>query len=346
MPVISFQEALAECERNNQRPKLLLGNGFSQACKPDIFAYSALFDRADFTELSDNARAAFDALNTTDFEVVMDTLQKSASIVRLYSNDESNLPETLVNDSEGLKEVLVSAIADSHPAVPYDIDDEQYYACRHFLAPFDRIYTLNYDLLLYWALMHDDNPFDENPPNPQTDDGFRAVDGDNDTDYVTWTIGNTNSQRLFYLHGALHLFDSETELKKYTWSRTGTTLIEQISEALSNNLYPLFVAEGESEKKYAKIRHSDYLSRSLRSFSSIAGTLFIYGHSLAVSDEHILNSIAKGKITNLYVSIYGDPNTDGNQNIMARARALGAGRRNNRLLNVVFYDANSANVWG
>ena len=43
-------------------------------------------------------------------------------------------------------------------------------------------------------------------------------------------------------------------------------------EALNADLYPIFVAEGESKKKLERIRHSDFLYRSLRSFREIGGT--------------------------------------------------------------------------
>jgi hypothetical protein len=64
--LLTFQDALARAPANKQ-PHLLLGNGFSRACRNDIFAYDALFDRADFNRLSPSARQAFEALETTDF---------------------------------------------------------------------------------------------------------------------------------------------------------------------------------------------------------------------------------------------------------------------------------------
>ena len=45
---------------------------------------------------------------------------------------------------------------------------------------------------------------------------------------------NTDRQNIHYLHGALHLFDAGSELKKFTWVNTGRRLTEQIREALSN----------------------------------------------------------------------------------------------------------------
>jgi hypothetical protein len=156
-----------------------------------------------------------------------------------------------------------------------------------FLANFHSVYTVNYDLLLYWAIMQDLEP--EVP----SDDGFRRPE-DREEEYVVWEP-DVHQQSIFYLHGALHVFDAEAEVQKYTWVNTGIRLIDQIRSALENDLYPIFVAEGESLKKRERIRHSDFLTRSTRSFGSIGGPLFIYGHSLADNDDHIVRLIQEAR---------------------------------------------------
>jgi len=151
-------------------------------------------------------------------------LRLVAQVIPLY-RDDPDLVRTLTADADGLREVLVQAIAQNHPEGPFDIIDEQYGACRRFLANFSITYTLNYDLLLCWAVMHT-----ELEPAIKSDDGFRTPE-DSAADYVTWEVENTDRQNIFYLHGALHVFDAEHELKKYTWINTGIRLIEQIRAA-------------------------------------------------------------------------------------------------------------------
>jgi len=51
MKILTFKEALNDSAKHSNR-HLLLGNGFSIACKPDIFQYGKLFERADFTSFS------------------------------------------------------------------------------------------------------------------------------------------------------------------------------------------------------------------------------------------------------------------------------------------------------
>jgi hypothetical protein len=338
LALISFEEALARTP-TDKRPHVLLGNGFSRACRPDIFAYGALFDRADFNALSPLARDAFGVLRTTDFEVVMRALKDAAQLIRLYAPGLPDLADSMQRDATGLRDVLVHAIAQNHPDYPATINGNQYAACRRFLEHFKGIYTLNYDLLLYWALMND-----EHPPHIPCDDGFRTPETGAE-EYVTWEPGRY-AQNIHYLHGALHVFDAGTEVQKYTWTNTGRRLIDQIREALTNELYPIFVAEGESSQKYKRIRHSDFLHKAYRSFQEIGGTLFIYGHAMSPNDEHIIRLIGRGKLERVFVGIYGDENSVPNQAIRRRVEQLQVVRPARKPLQAEFFDAASARVWG
>lgn len=338
--ILTFEQALDRS--NTDSPHLLLGNGFSIACRSDIFTYDALFDNADFEDLSTHAREAFDALGTTDFEAVMQALERASALIELYEPASQSLADEMRADSEALREVLINAIADSHPDHPNQISDNSYASCKHFLSHFDRIYTLNYDLLLYWTLMQS-----EIAPPLNFDDGFRTPD-EGERDYVTWEPENTYNQDLYYLHGALHIFDDRTEIQKFTWINTKTRLTEQIRSALRNEMYPLFVAEGNQSQKFDNIRHSDFLSKAYRSFLNIRNTLFIYGHSLHPSDEHFLRCIEKGYLDQLFISIYGDPLEEDNQRVINRARQLSRNREEEKEehpLDVRFFDAESASVW-
>jgi hypothetical protein len=337
--MLTFQQAVDQSEIYNKR-HALLGNGFSISCRPDIFVYGKLFERADFTSLSPSAKLVFNALNTQDFERVIKALRDTSKVLQAYKGVNPKLIHSLISDADGLREVLVQAIASSHPGWPGDITDGEYAACRRFLSNFDNVYTLNYDLLLYWAVMHDEDTLTIN-----SDDGFRKPDGEFDAEYVVWEAESSHTQNIWYLHGALHVFDSGVEIQKYTWINTGKRLIEQIREALDKNFFPLFVAEGTSGEKLARIKHSDYLSKAKRSFSSIQGALFIHGHSLASNDEHFLKAVEKGKIEHLYVGLYGDENSDANKGIKRRANSMTQNRKRKKGLAVSFYDSESARVW-
>jgi len=339
--LMTFDQALKQAGSGKRH--VLLGNGFSRACRNDLFAYDALFAQAQ-SKLSPRAKKAFDALKTTDFEVVMRALKQSVDLVQVYAPTNPDLAKQLAEDADKLRDVLAQAIASSHPDRPNKIKDSEFVACRGFLSHFDNIYTLNYDLLLYWALMHSDR----DDLDIVCNDGFHQPE-DGPAEYVVWEVGDAGSQNVFYLHGALHVFDAGAEVQKYTWCNTGIALVDQIRKALGENRYPIYVTEGTTESKMQRIQHSAFLSRSLRSFAHISGSLFVYGHSLADSDEHVLRLIERGTVKTVYVSIYGDPKSKDNQRIITRAQAFKAGRdqsgRRNKL-EVAFFDAASTKVWG
>jgi hypothetical protein len=337
--ILTFRAALDQA-RGLKHCHLLLGNGFSIACRADIFQYAKLFERADFQTLSAGARQAFDTFRTQDFERIIKALRDTRAVLGGYQPAEAALIAALQSDADGLREVLVQAIAGSHPARPSDIPDVEYESCRHFLASFERIYTVNYDLLMYWAQMHEPSKV-----RLDHDDGFRKPEDDRDASYVTWDSSGGSSQTTFYLHGGLHLVDTGTEVRKLTWTNTGIALIDQIQTALNEDLYPLFVSEGTTREKLTRIKHSDYLARSLRSIREIQGALFVYGLSFAENDEHVLKPIERGRVSHLFVSLHGDARSPTNQVIMRRAGQISMRRPGAKPLSVAFFDAESAHVW-
>lgn len=255
--ILSYNDVLAETDGLRH---LLLGNGFSIACRPDLFRYDKLFDRADFSKLK-RARKAFDLLATTNFESVIRALRNFALLTGVYAPGDGDAKGKAIKDADALREVLVSAVADSHPDRPHNIESSEYLSCRKFLRGYKSINTLNYDLLLYWTLMQSDLG-DEYIP---CDDGFRKPAGDPEAGYVSWDPDNSNTQTLRFLHGALHLYDTGTEMKKFTWINTQIPLIDQIRTALKQDYYPVFVSEGTSDEKVERIRHNDYLCKMYRS---------------------------------------------------------------------------------
>lgn len=318
----------------------MLGNGFSIACRPDSFAYGRLIDEADFSGLIVDADILFAREGTADFEKVIEALRRAARIVELYDDGHSELCQAIREDSDRIKQVLAETLAKKHPDHVFDISDAEYSSARHFLSNFGHVFTVNYDLLLYWTLLNT-----ELQPKFSSDDGFRADPSEPDAEWVAWDHLFAFSQNIYHLHGGLHLFDGGSVLKKLTWSRTGVPLVDQIRVALDSSLYPLVVTEGTSEEKLDKILHHSYLARGLKSLSACKGTLFIHGHSLANNDQHILDAIVRGKFAQICVSLFGDPESSSNKAIRERAHALAERRGEKKPLVVQFYDAESAMIW-
>jgi len=346
--VISFQEAITMSSTGKRH--LLLGNGFSIDWK-DIFKYEALVEQADFSTLNVDGDQLFELLKTRDFESVIEALRKAKMLSEYYSTTDQTLSDKFQGDAEAIKRILTTTIASNHPDFPNEISPSEYVYCRQFLTNFSNIYTLNYDLLLYWVLMHT-----EGGEDIECDDGFRDSD-DESADYVVWDNGDSHHQNIHYLHGALHLFDAGVELKKFTWIKTGIKLIDQIRDALDHDLFPLIVTEGESDEKLTKINHSGYLHKAKRSFSGISGSLFIHGHSLSDNDDHILSLIPETKVNKLFISTMSDPNAPENihkiskidRYVRERSKMLEHTKSKSRTvrqeLEVYFYQANTAHIW-
>lgn len=356
--LIDFDQALKKAQKYGKK-HLLLGNGFSIACKPDIFSYGSLFEEAKKT-MSKELAAIFAAMGTQDFEEVIRALQNAAKIVSVYKPGLRATKKLLLSDADELKRGLIQAVAGRHPARPNAITEDRYHACRKFLAHFigngadGKVYTMNYDLLLYWALMHgEEDP--ENRVDLGHDDGFRKDEDDLNASYVEWQgEGAAQGQCIHYLHGALHLFDAGHQLQKYTWVNTGVALVDQANDALKRNFFPLFVAEGDSNSKLTKIQHSAYLHHCFKSFARMCTTgaregtaLFVFGHSFAKNDAHVFDMIGRGKIAHLFVSLHGDPTSSANQRIRTHVEQVAGLRpRSYSPLQVDFFDARSAKVWG
>lgn len=357
--LITFQDAIQQTE--GKKRHLILGNGFSIACRPDIFRYDTLFNQADFSDAA-HAREIFELLGTHDFEEVIDALEKSAQIIPAYDQSQDELISSLNVDADTIKHLLVDTVANNHPARPNDISDKEFWSCRKFLSHFlDKdsckkcsIYSLNYDLLLYWTLMHEE---ENDPFNFVYDDGFNRDflgfedDGEpNLSPEVTWQ-GETqsHSQNIHFLHGALHLYDEGSQLRKYTWIDSGVALTDQARHSIGSGFFPLFVSEGTTEKKVDRILHSAYLHKCYRSYVSntsvISANFFTYGYSFSPNDDHISRKMGEGRFKNLYVGLYGDIEDPHNQRTIEKVEALKAQRSSRYPLETYYYDVSTANAW-
>lgn len=338
--IISFGDALKVC--GEAKLSLLLGNGFSISLFPGVFSYSSLLKQAEF-EKDSKVEKVFKVLNTPDFERVIRALSESSKVVPIFSNTNAELVNELKTSSEALKNTLVATITKHHPNKISEIDEKHFLSCNKFLSSFKNVYTLNYDLLLYWTLLHQDEA-----SRREIDDGFRNPDDIFGKDYRVFD--SPHSPTFWYMHGGLHLFDAESEIRKYVWSDTGKPIMEQVREALDKNMYPLYVSEGTAKEKMTKINHSSYLSKALRSFEGVcnySGTeLFIHGHSLDSNDDHIITKIIKGKHKRVFISLYRESEKHNyDQNVIKKVESIQSRRNYRYPLDVIFYDATSANVW-
>lgn len=327
----TFDECIAEAGKD---PHLMLGNGFSRGAFKDIFNYTQLANGIKNPEIKE----LFKKIDTTDFEYVMSKLLQAIDVLKAYEGTEM-LVDKLEKDEESLKEILIEVIAESHPPTPNSITKKQYLSCYEFLQHFEsgRKYTFNYDLILYWVYMHFMND-KERPLKPN--DGFRT-DIENDT-MVTWQVHNDFEQKIFYLHGAMHIFKHQATIEKYTWINTGVPIAKQVKKAIEHNKLPVFISEGSKIHKHKRIMENGYLIRVLASMKRIGGSLFIYGHSLRDEDDHVFDLVNRSKVTKVFISLFGDENSSNNQKIIQKVDKWKELYPNKEY---TLYRAESAQVW-
>jgi hypothetical protein len=62
-------------------------------------------------------------------------------------------------------------------------------------------------------------------------------------------------------------------------------------------------------------------------------------------DEHVLRLIEKSPRSQLFVSLYGNPDSSPNRQLKERSQAIAASPPPIRSLQIHFYDADSSKVW-
>ncbi|MEH6351454.1 DUF4917 family protein [Pseudomonas sp. 3JA] len=318
---MTFEEAFSSIGDDSR--SILLANGFSQAWNKNIFSYKSLFSSAEFGEREQVIRRIFDNFKTYDFEKIMKKLIATEDVLKIYNAD-PGLIQKVQTDQEVIKNALIEVISKTHPELPHEVTDSQYVSVRKFLKPFDDVFTLNYDLLFYWARNKD-----RLEPDYETDDGFRAG--------RIWEGPPT--QNVHFLHGGLHIYDTQAGVKKHAFNDQGESIIEQVKWNMENKRFPTFVSEPSHERKRVRIQHNPYLSYCFDRLGGLDGVLFIYGHSFDANDRHIFDQIRWSRVYRVFVSVYGDEDSEENTLMKGRAQAyLGAHK-------VEFFKAESARIW-
>jgi len=275
---------------------LLLGNGASRAVW-EGFAYRALYDIAAnknikqrlgqqdlelFTKFGDNR----------NFEQVLSALT-TARLVNEALDLNTNL---IVERYDSVQNALIEAVQKTH--IPWaKVKGDVLQHIRNALRLYTHVYTTNYDLLVYWAIMHKKQrgfkDYFFNPPR---------------FDLANTTIRG-QATLVHYIHGALHLYRTPTG---GTYKRSATpdeNLLDLFGSPLES-LYPLLIAEGTADDKLKSIYSSDYLSFAYSKLAHHGGPLCIFGSALSESDRHIVDAINGAQVEVAAVSLQPTRNGD------------------------------------
>lgn len=316
----SYEEVLDRIRKSGKNIHLLLGNGFSIAYDKDIFSYNALMRNLEAKGKNDLMKL-FEITKTSNFEVVMRELDTF-----ILASYEYGFPSTVSDKLKTLKadieKSLIDSIEDMHPDCIFSLSDKNIRKCGEFIEPYftgnNSIISSNYDLLLYWVLMRYKEKESERPFS----DGFSHVyeEGMLEEGYVrsdNRLIWNpSEAQNIFYIHGALHIFDNGTNYQKEQYdNKSGDYIMKVISDRINDGDYPVFVTAGDASQKLNQIMHNGYLADCYNHLKSIKGRLVTLGFRFGDNDTHIIDAIneaakIKGGLLSLYIGVFSQEDRD------------------------------------
>ena len=244
--------------------------------------------------------------------------------------------------SSKLKTMLIKAVEDSHPECVFSIPQDCIDACAAFLDTYTqkgKIFSTNYDLLLYWVLMRSNNSNCIDGFGRDKEEGQENVPYE-ETDYSELRWGkHKGNQNIFYLHGALHLFDMNHEIIKQEYD--GQYLLDKIKDLMNKEVYPIFVTAGNGDDKLNHIMHNYYLAYCYDALTKIEGSLVTYGFNFGEYDEHIIRAINKaasqGKsncLRSVYIGVYSEADKQHIESIEDKFKCK-----------VHIFDSKTAKIW-
>lgn len=324
------------------KKRIFLWNWFTQAYYKD-FSYTTLFDAIKDVRENERIKKIFEYFWTSNFEEILSKLKSLDFFSGLYEFDSSKAQE----DYGKIQDSLAQAIVSVHPEKTTEIPEQNKVQCLNFLQQFDDIFTVNYDLLTYWVLLHDPELkfWDYFNRDSQTPDNYCEY-------FKDWS---KSDKHIYNLHWALHLFLKNWSTTKKVWWNTAP-LISQIKTEMENNYYPLVVAEGDHSNKLKMIKSNPYLYNCYSKFSQSQGNLFTFGFSFSDQDTHIINSITENVwLKYLWIWIRWDFSKEKNQKLYDLSKRMETARRDifgtkkesksHGLLSINFYDSESVDIW-
>lgn len=272
---------------------ILIGNGASRAVWED-FKYDSLFDVAQSPDIADKLTSEDEQIfaklgDTRNFEAVLGALLTTNTVCKVLSMPNAKIGERYLS----IQKALVAAVHKVH--VPWSrLPNAALRSLGDALHEYEFVFSTNYDLLLYWAIMAHDGV------------GFRDFFWATQFDVANTEIWDKTASKVLYLHGALHLRYSTDGGTYKEQAGEFTNLLDLFGKRVDS--VPLCITEGTSRQKLAAIARSDYLSFALQQFGQETGPLVIFGHSLGPTDKHLADILSRDSERTFAIGIYpSDP---------------------------------------
>lgn len=253
---------------------ILLGNGFSINFS-NTLRYKYLYETF-IIGCTPISKELFNKFETQNFELVLESIETAKKVCDILH---LNI-ETFDSIKTEIRQGLIDSINQIHPK-PDDVNQDKIKWISQQFKKYNKIFTTNYDLFLYYIILE------------------TKIFNDNLFRYYSLKYNSfgepdiMDSKHIYYLHGALFLFESGLTTLKIKRPNEGW-LLDGITEEISANNYPLFISEGKSDSKLKAIQSNSYLSYCLKQLESNSDeTLIIFGQSLSIQDGHLVKIIDK-----------------------------------------------------
>lgn len=316
---------------------LLLGNGFSMNLW-SAFGYHTLLERSG---LKGTARDLFGT--RTNFETVLAEVSTARHVLGVVVPHAGDLLTRLERLAKDVRDALLQTVGEVHPDANrlvargkpvdkfgvVDLPLQVLNELAKYLPRYSKVFVTNYDLISYWAavragiadLFTSSEPFDEG----------RAE----------YWLSTSSQPKVFFLHGALHLWRSlVTNAEGKHTACPDTLLLDVIRASVDHpELVPLFISEGSSDEKVARISASPYLSFCARALAAAEAPITVLGQALLDVDRHISEAIERRPNRQVAIGVWvgGVDEQDRQQELLTRATEIRG--RLSKCRDVVFFDS-------
>jgi hypothetical protein len=269
----------------------------------------------------ENIRGNFEYKNTSlllgnEFSFVGDNKE----IINEILAEHSNPPNFKTRDEldQNIQQTLIQAVRDLHISqeiIPINVLN----TIKEEILKYTNLFYTGYDLLIYWSLMSDEDTknfrdfFIKSEENPIFDKTFAHKD---------------DRLRVFYIHGALHLYSQGEEIRKIKYNKAiAENILNKFDKLCKEpDIKPLCIVEGTSTYKFNFIKNSEYLRFAYDEFTQNtvgANKLVVLANPLNFDkslvdktphfNQHLLDAIVKSNPQQVAISIVN--NEDVNQQI-------------------------------
>lgn len=329
--ILDFKTKLAQADKKN----IIIGNGFGisfdKAFGSNCFGWSNLLELCEI-EKGSPLCVLLNECNL-DFELAHQKLNNAIDVFIKYDEHEDKV-RFYQQQVELLREQLVVAVSASHPNSFANANremDAKIESGRRFLRQFDEVYSLNYDLLLYWLRCYKQSYMGS--------DSFCKS-----SEYEDLVFSPDDNSNFLFPHGALFLNRNGISATKVRSSQYDP-ILTVVKRNINNGVFPITVSEGTGKQKREVIKGNKYLSYCFDRLQKVEGSVFTFGCSfMNGKDEHIIQQLLRSPAKEIVIGEYAPDRARTIQllNEFEQVQKKQGGRRK---VQVFIADTSDAGVW-